>query len=150
MEVVETLIKMMWWYGRGLPPRRLGAVVYDWGGFSASPPGGMRVLPASLAEEVNDVLAHADSNDNVFAAAWLWSKPPPALWRLLPTPLPRRRILYFADWNKMYASKDNTLAVKWMRTECCLALLWSYPWTWVHRRRMFHMPVPAPAARGRL
>ena len=151
MEVVETLIKMVWWYGRGLPPRRLGFVVYDWGGFSASPPGGMRVLPSAAAEAANDVLSHADAAGNVFAAAWLWSKPPPALWRILPTPVLKRRILYFADWNKMYASKDGTLAVKWIDADgCCLALLWSYPWTWIHSRRIFRMPVPAPAARARL
>jgi hypothetical protein len=150
MEAVELLIKMMWWYGRGLPPRRLGAVVYDWGGFSAAPPNSMRILPASTAEAAADVLTHADRSGNVFAAAWLWSKPPPALWRLIPTPVPKRRILYFGEWNKMYVSEGGTLAVKWASTECCAALLWSYPWTWVHSRRMFRVPVPAPVARGRL
>lgn len=150
MEVVELLIKMTWWYGRGLPPRRLGLVVYDWGGFSASPPGSMRVLPDAVGAAANDVLAHADGNSNVFAATWLWTKPPPTLWRLLPTPIPKRRILYFADWNKMFVSKDGTLAVKWVSNECCVALLWSYPWTWIHSRRFFRMPVPTPAARARL
>jgi hypothetical protein len=150
VEAVELLIKMTWWFGRGLPPRRLGFVVYDWGGFSAAPPGGMRILPASVAGAANDVLAHADRSGNVFATAWLWSKPPPSLWRLLPTPVPKRRILYFADWNKMYVSADGTLAVKWAATGCCVALLWSYPWAWVHSRGFFRMPVPAPAARGRL
>jgi len=150
METVELLIKMTWWYGRGLPPRRLGFVVYDWGGFSAALPGGMRVLPASVAEAVADVLAHADRGGNVFAAAWLWSKPPPALWRILPTPIPKRRIIYFGEWNKMYVSEGGTLAMKWVSTDCCLALLWSYPWTWVHSRRVFRAPVPAPAARARL
>jgi len=148
MEALELLVKMMWWYGRGLPPRRLGSVVYDWGGYSASPPGGMRLLPASL--EANDILAHADSNGNVFAAAWLWSRPPLALWRLLPTPLPKRRIIYFGGWNKMYVSEGNVFAVKWLEGECCWALLWSYPWTWMHSRRMFRLAAPAPAARGRL
>jgi hypothetical protein len=150
MEVVEALIKMMWWYGRGLPPRRLGFVVYDWGGFSAAPPGGMRIIPASVAEAAKDVLTHADRSGNAFAAAWLWSKPPLALWRLLPTPVPKRRILYFAEWNKMYVSGGETIAVKWASTECCTALLWSYPWAWVRSRRFFRIPVPAPAARGRL
>jgi hypothetical protein len=150
MEAVELLVKMTWWYGRGLPPRRLGVVVYDWGGFSAAPPGGMRILPASVAEAAADVLAHADRSGNVFAAAWLWSKPPLTLWRILPTPVPKRRILYFGKWNKMYVSEGGTLAVKWASTECCTALLWSYPWTWVHSRRVFRMPVPAPAARARL
>jgi len=150
MEVVELLIKMMWWYGRGLPPRRLGFVIYDWGGFSAAAPGQMRTLPSSVADDARDVLAHADSGGNAFAAAWLWSKPPPALWRLLPTPVPKRRVLYFAEWGKMYTSRDETLAVKWVSTKCCTALLWSYPWTWVHSRKFFRMAVPAPAARSRL
>jgi len=151
MEAVELLVKMTWWYGRGLPPRRLGFVVYDWGGFSAAPPGGMRVLPASVAEAAADILAHADGGGNVFAATWLWSKPPPALWRILPTPVPRRRVLYFGgEWNKMYVSEGGTLAVKWVSTDCCLALLWSYPWTWIVSRRVFRAPVPAPPARGRL
>jgi hypothetical protein len=151
MEAVELLVKMTWWYGRGLPPRRLGFVVYDWGGFSAAPPGGMRVLPASAAAAAAEVLAHADRSANIFAAAWLWSRPPPALWRLLPTPVPKRRILYFGgEWNKMYVSEGGTLAVKWASTDCCLALLWSYPWAWVHSRRVFRIPAPAPAARGRL
>jgi hypothetical protein len=150
MEVVETLIKITWWYGRGLPPRRLGFVVYDWGGFSAAPPGGVRILPANTAEAAAEVLAHADRSGNVFAAAWLWAKPPPALWRILPTPVPRRRILYFGGWNRMYVSEDGTLAVKWAATKCCTALLWSYPWAWIVSRRMFRMPVPAPAARARL
>jgi len=150
MEAVELLVKMMWWYGRGLPPRRLGFVVYDWGGFSAAPPGGMRVLPAAIADSANDVLAHADENRNIFAAAWLWSKPPAALWRLLPVPVPKRRIIYFGEWNKMYVSHDETLAVKWVSTECCVALLWSYPWVWVHSRDVFRVPVPAPAARSKL
>jgi hypothetical protein len=142
---------MMWWYGRGLPPRRLGAVVYDWGGFSASAPGQMRIFPANIAEVAKDVLAHADSNRNVFAVAWLWSKPPMALWRLLPAPVPRRRVLYYTgEWNKMYVSASETLAVKWVSTECCVALLWSYPWTWIHSRRFLHIRVPAPAARARL
>ncbi len=144
------LIKMTWWYGRGLPPRRLGFVVYDWGGFSAAPPGGMRVIPSSIAEAAKDVLAHADENRNVFAAAWLWSKPPMTIWRLLPTPLPKRRIIYIGGWNKMYISAGGTLAVKWASTECCVALLWSYPWTWVHSRRFMRMSVPAAAARTRL
>jgi hypothetical protein len=150
MEVVETLIKMMWWYGRGLPPRRLGFIVYDWGGFSAALPGGLRVLPDSVASAAKDVLAHADRSGNVFAAAWLWAKPPPTLWRLLPTPVPKRRILYFAGWDKMYVSKDGGLAVKWVATKCCVALLWSYPWMWVHSRSFMRMAVPAPAARARL
>ncbi len=150
MGAVELLIKMTWWYGRGLPPRRLGFVVYDWGGFSASPPGDMRVLPSSITEVAKDVLAHADENKNVFAVAWLWSKPPMAMWRLLPTPIPKRRILYFGEWGRMYVSAEGTLAVKWVSTECCVALLWSYPWVWVHSRRVFRMPVPAPAARARL
>jgi hypothetical protein len=148
MESVELLIKMTWWYGRGLPPRRLGFVVYDWGGFSAAPPGSVRVLPASVAG--NDILAHADENKNILAAAWLWAEPPLSLWRLLPAPIPKRRILYFAEWDKMYVSRDGTLAVKWVSTECCTALLWSYPWTWIHSRRVFRVPVPAPAARARL
>jgi hypothetical protein len=150
MEAVELLVKMMWWYGRGLPPRRLGAVVYDWGGFSASAPGGMRVVPASVAEAAKDVSTHVERSGNVFAAAWLWAKPPVALWRLFPTPLPRRKILYFADWNKMYVSSSETLAVKWVSADCCVALLWSYPWTWVHSRRFMRVHIPAPAARGRL
>ena len=66
MEVVETLIKMMWWYGRGLPPRRLGIVVYDWGGFSAASPGQMRIVPASIADSAKDVLTHAERSGNVF------------------------------------------------------------------------------------
>jgi hypothetical protein len=153
MDAVELLVKMMWWYGRGLPPRRLGFVVYDWGGFSAAPPGGMHALPTSI--DANDVLAHADRGGNVFAAAWLWSKrlwsqPPMALWRLLPTPVPKRRILYFGEWNKMYVSRDGTLAVKWVSAECCTALLWSYPWAWIHSRRVFIVHVPVPAARGGL
>ncbi len=147
---METLIKMMWWFGRGLPPRRLGVVVYDWGGFSASPPGGMRIVPSNIADVATDVLAHASENRNVFAVAWLWSEPPLALWRLLPTPVPKRRILHFAEWNKMYVSNSGTLAVKWVSTECCAALLWSYPWAWVHSRRVFRLSAPAPAARGRL
>jgi hypothetical protein len=150
MEAVELLIKMMWWFGRGLPPRRLGAVVYDWGGFSAAAPGQMRIVPASVAEAARDVLAHADNNRNVFAAAWLWAKPPMALWRLLPAPLPKRGIIYFAEWGRMYVSRDGTLAVKWVSTECCAALLWSYPWAWVHSRRFLLMRMPTPAARGRL
>ena len=141
---------MMWWYGRGLPPRRLGVVIYEWGGFSAAPPGVTRSLPAGVAEAATDILAYTDSNKNVLAAAWLWSKPPPALWRLLPTPIPKRRMLYVGEWNKMYISDGGVLAVKWISTECCVALLWSYPWTWVHSRRVFRMPVPAPPARGRL
>jgi hypothetical protein len=150
MESVELLIKMTWWYGRGLPPRRLGFILYDWGGFSAAPPGGMRILPHSIDGAANDVLAHADANGNTFAAAWLWARPPMAVWRLFPVPVPKRRILYFAEWNKMYTSRDGTLAVKWASTECCVALLWSYPWAWVHSRVVFRMPVPAPAARSRL
>ena len=150
MEAVETLIRMMWWYWRGLPPRRLGFIVYDWGGFSAAPPGGMRVLPAGVADAAKDVLAHADRQGNIFAAAWLWSKPPPALWRLLPVPVLKRRILHFAEWNKMYVSRDETLAVKWVSMGCGVALLWSYPWTWIHSRHVFRVRVPAPAARARL
>ena len=144
------LIKMVWWHGRGLPPRRLGFVVYDWGGVSVAPPSSMRVLPAAVAESAKEVLAHADENRNVFAAAWLWAKPPLTLWRLVPTPVPRRRIIYFADWDKIYVSADGTLAVKWAATKCCTALLWSYPWTWVHSRRFVRMAVPVPAARARL
>ena len=147
---METLIKMMWWYGRGLPPRRLGVVVYDWGGFSATAPGQMRIVPASVAEVARDVMAHADRHNNVFAAAWLWSKPPLALWRFLPVPIPRRRILYFAEWNKMYMSKDETLAVKWVSNECCVALLWSYPWAWIRSIRVLRSPLPTPPARARL
>ncbi len=150
MEVVELLVKMMWWFGRGLPPRRLGFVVYDWGGFSATPPGGMRVLPTGIAEAANDILSHADGNRNILATAWLWSKPPLSLWRLLPTPVPKRRILYFAEWGKMYVSKEETMAVKWVSAGCVVALLWSYPWTWVHSRHAFRVPVPAVAARSRL
>jgi hypothetical protein len=150
MEAVELLVKMMWWYGRGLPPRRLGIVVYDWGGFSASAPGGMRVVPTSVAEAAKDVSTHAERNGNVFAAAWLWAKPPMALWRFLPTPVPKRRILYFAEWGKMYTSRDETLAVKWVSTKCCVALSWSYPWAWVHSKRFVQMRIPTPAAKGRL
>jgi hypothetical protein len=110
----------------------------------------MRILPDSIADAAVDVLAHADENGNTFAAAWLWGKPPLVLWRLLPTPLPKRRILYFAEWNKTYISKDGTLAVKWVSTDCCAALLWSYPWTWIASRRFVRVPVPAPAARAQL
>jgi hypothetical protein len=149
MEAVETLIKMMWWYGRGLPPRRLGFVVYDWGGFSAAPTGGMRVLPASVAEAAADVLAHADRSGNIFAAAWLWSKPPATLWRLLPTPVPKKRIIYFGEWNKMYVSAGGALAMKWIVNDCCVALLWSYPWTWIHSKTFFRIPVPASVAGAR-
>jgi len=150
VEVVETLIKVMWWYGRGLPPRRLGVVVYDWGGYSAAAPGQMRLMPADAAQKVADVALHASAQNNVFAASWLWAKPPLTLWRILPTPIPKRRIIYFADWDKMYVSEGGVFAVKWVRSDCCYALAWSYPWTWIHSRRIFRMPVPAPAARARL
>ncbi|MFZ8811340.1 MAG: hypothetical protein ACO2PN_24955 [Pyrobaculum sp.] len=150
MEVVETLIKMMWWYGRGLPPRRLGVVVYDWGGFSAAAPGQMRLVPADVSQAVADVAQHASTQSNVFAVAWLWSKSPPTLWRLLPTPVPKRRILYFADWNKTYVSEGEVLAVKWVLTDCCYALAWSYPWTWIVSRRVLRSPLPTPPARARL
>jgi hypothetical protein len=150
MEVIATLIKMTWWYGRGLPPRRLGFVIYEWGGFSASPPRGMRALPENVVKNANDILAHAEENENILAAAWLWTKPPLALWRLLPVPVPKRRIIYFAEWNKMYVSRDGTLAVKWVSDNCCVALLWSYPWVWVRSRRFFRMLAPAPSARAKL
>lgn len=147
---METLIKMMWWYGRGLPPKRLGVVVYDWGGYSAAAPGQMRLMPADAAHAVADVAQHASAQSNVFAVSWLWTKPPLALWRLLPTPAPKRRILHFAEWNRMYVSEGGVFAVKWVKTGCCHALAWSYPWTWVVSRRVMRAPLPTPPARARL
>jgi hypothetical protein len=150
MEVVETLVKMMWWYGRGLPPRRLGVVVYDWGGFSAAAPGQMRLVPADMAQAVAEVALHASMQNNIFAVTWLWSKPPLTLWRLLPTPIPKRRILYLGKWDKMYVSERDVFAVKWVKTSCCYALAWSYPWTWIISRRMLRAPLPTPPARAKL
>lgn len=128
-------------YAVGLPPRRFGWVVYDYGGV-ASLPGPQ--WPAVVAPDVkNDlleaVLAHAKKMRNAVLIVWLYEKPL-ALWRFLPPPWLKRRIIIVDEWGKYRESKDKVFAVAWISTACCRAFAWSYPYVALKARRMRYVP----------
>jgi hypothetical protein len=128
-------------YAAGMPPKRFGWWVYDYGG-AASLPGAR--YPAVAAPDIKTdlldaVLAHAKERRNAVLIAWLHEKPL-ALWRFLPPPRIRRRIIIIDEWNKYGESKDKVFAVAWIKTDCCRAFAWSYPYVVLKLKRMKYVP----------
>jgi hypothetical protein len=128
-------------YAVGMPPRRFGWFVYDYGGV-ASLPGPQ--WPAVVASDVKSdlletVLAHAKKMRNAVLVAWLHELPM-ALWRFLPPPRIKRRIIVFDEWGQYRESRDKVFAVAWIKTDCCRGFAWSYPYVALKIKRMRYMP----------
>jgi hypothetical protein len=128
-------------YAVGFPPRRFGWFVYDYGGVASLP---SVQWPAVVAPEVKTelleaVLAHARRMRNAVLVAWLYEKPL-ALWRLLPPPRIKRRIIIFDEWKQYRESRNRIFAVAWIETDCCRALAWSYPYIVLKTRKMRYIP----------
>jgi hypothetical protein len=125
----------------GMPPRRFGWIVYDYGGVASLPSA---QWPAVVAPDVRGdlldaVLAHARAMRNAVLIAWLHELPT-ALWRLLPPPRIKRRIIITDEWGNYRESRDRVFAVAWIRTECCHAFAWSYPYVALKTRKMKYVP----------
>jgi len=128
-------------YAAGIPPRRFGWVVYEYGGL-ASLPGAQ--WPAVAAPDVagdllDAVLAHAKKMRNAVLIAWLHELPL-ALWRFLPPPRIKRKIIIIDDWGQYRESRDKVFAVAWIETDCCRAFAWSHPHTALKAKKMRYMP----------
>jgi hypothetical protein len=125
----------------GIPPKRFGWVVYEYGGV-ASLPGAQWpavVSPDVRGDLLDAVMAHARERRNAVLVAWLYELPM-AIWRLLPPPKIKRRIIIIDDWKKYRESKDRVFAVAWIQTECCHAFAWSYPYIVLKTTKMRYMP----------
>ncbi|MFZ8808809.1 MAG: hypothetical protein ACO2PN_12000 [Pyrobaculum sp.] len=128
-------------YAVGMPPQRFGWAVYDYGGVASIPNAGWPavVVPDIRNDLLDAVLAHARKMRNAVLVAWLYEKPL-ALWRLLPPPRIRRRIIIIDEWGQYRESKDKVFAVAWIKSGCCCALAWSYPYAALKARRMRYVP----------
>jgi hypothetical protein len=128
-------------YTAGIPPRRFGWAVYDYGGVASLPSA---QWPAVVAPEVKGdlldaVLAHAKARRNAVLVTWLREKPL-ALWRLLPPPRIKRRIIILDEWGQYRESKNHVFAVAWIKADCCYGFAWSYPYATLKVRRMRYVP----------
>jgi len=135
------LLKFADWAARGIPPRRFGYVLYDYGGVvslaDASHPA---FVDVALRSELFDaVLAHARRRRNAFLAAWL-SHMPTALWRFIPPPRVKRRIIIIDRYNSYRESKNGEFAVAWIETPCCRGFAWSYPYAFVTSKMNRYVP----------
>jgi len=128
-------------YTAGIPPRRFGWIVYDYGGVASLPgPQWPAVVASDIRGDLLDaVLAHARAMRNAVLVAWLYELPL-ALWRLFPPPRIKRRIIIFDDWGQYRESKDKVFAVAWIKTDCCFAFAWSYPYIVLKMKKMRYMP----------
>jgi hypothetical protein len=136
-----TLLKFFAWHARRLyPPRRFLYAVYDYGGVYISPSGAYAgFMHESLIKEARDVIEHARRRNNMLAAAWLSKhvQPPLALWRLMPPPAVKRRILIFRQWNVTEVTEDGSIAVRWVDAPCISGFAWSVPYVEVKRKDLF-------------
>jgi hypothetical protein len=124
-------------YVVGMPPRRFGWFVYEYGGVASLPSAHW---PAVVAPDIHSdlletVLAHAKKMRNAVLIAWLYELPL-AVWRFLPPPRIKRRIIIFDEWGQYRESQDKVFAVAWIRTDCCYSLAWSYPYAVLKVRAM--------------
>jgi len=135
------LLKFAAWAVRGIPPRRFGYVVFDYGGAASLPDASQAVFAdASLRGDLFDaVLSHARRRRNALLAAWL-SHMPLALWRLLPPPRVRRKIIVIDRFNSYRESKSGETAVAWIETPCCRGFAWSYPYAFAASRSARYVP----------
>jgi hypothetical protein len=128
-------------YVVGMPPRRFGWFVYEYGGVASLPSASWPAVVASdiRTDLLETVLAHARRMRNAVLIAWLYELPV-ALWRLLPPPRIRRRIIIIDEWGQYRESRDKVFAMAWIKTDCCRAFAWSYPYVALKERRMRYMP----------
>ena len=128
-------------YAAGFPPRRFGWFLYDYGGAASLPSAQWpAVLSSDIRTDLLDaVMAHARKMRNAVLVAWLYEKPL-ALWRLLPPPRIKRRIIIIDSWKQYKESKDRVFAVAWIETDCCHAFAWSYPYAALKTRKMRYIP----------
>ena len=128
-------------YVAGIPPRRFGWWVYEYGGVASLPGAGW---PAVVATDVRGdlldaVLAHARAMRNAVLIAWLYELPL-ALWRIMPPPNLKRRIIVIDEWGQYRESRDRVFAVAWIKSGCCRAVAWSHPYVVLKERRMRYVP----------
>jgi hypothetical protein len=128
-------------YTVGMPPRRFGWFVFDYGGVASLPSASWPAVVASdiRTDLLEAVLAHARKMRNAVLVAWLYELPT-ALWRLLPPPRIRRRIIIFDGWGQYRESRDKVFAVAWIKAGCCRAFAWSYPYVALKERKMRYIP----------
>jgi hypothetical protein len=81
-------------------------------------------------------MAHAKKRRNAVLIAWLSELPTFALWRWLPAPRIKSRIIIIDDWGRYRESKDNVFAVAWIKNDCCTAFAWSYPYMMLKMMKM--------------
>jgi hypothetical protein len=122
----------------GIPPRKFGWIVYDYGGLASLPSAAWPavVSPHIKGELTDAVLAHAKRRRNAVLIAWLSALPALALWRWLPPPKLKSRIIIIDDWGRYRESRDGVFAVAWIKTDCCAALAWSYPYAALKAAKM--------------
>ncbi len=126
----------------GMPPRKFGWLIYEYGGVASLPATSWPAVAASdvRSDLLDAVLAHAKKMRNALLIAWLYEKPMVTLWRLLPPPRIKRRIIILDEWNKYRESRDKVFAVAWIKTDCCRAFAWSYPYVVLKTSKMRYMP----------
>jgi hypothetical protein len=125
----------------GIPPRKFGWLIYEYGGIASLPSA---QWPAVVAPDVKGdlldaVLTHAKNRRNAVLIAWLYELPM-AIWRIMPAPNIKRKIIITDDWGQYRESKDRVFAVAWIKTECCHAFAWSYPYIVLKMKKMRYMP----------
>jgi|ADKH01.1.fsa_nt_gi hypothetical protein len=128
-------------YTAGIPPRRFGWWIYEYGGVASLPAAGWAavVAPDVKSDLLEAVLAHAKAMRNAVLVAWLYELPL-ALWRIMPPPKIKRRVIVFDDWGQYRESKDRVFAVAWIKTDCCRGLAWSYPYIVLKQKKMRYIP----------